>query len=84
MVGYGFLSQYHIYADRRSEAAVVLDLHSRDAPTRHLVATFPTVVFSGNTTDRDGQIDASDVQAPTGPPPISGPMSPSEAPGGLR
>ena len=62
----------------------MLDLHSRDASTQHLVATFPIPVFSGNTTDRDGQIDASYVQAPTGPPPISGPMSPSETPGGLK
>ncbi|KAH9959179.1 hypothetical protein BC827DRAFT_1268957 [Russula dissimulans] len=63
------------------EAAVVFDLHSRHAPTQHIVATFPTVVFSGKT-DWDDRVDRSetDIQAPTSLPPISGPMSPSETP----
>jgi len=61
--------------------AVVFDLHSRHAPTQHIVATFPTVVFSGET-DWDDRVDRSEtnVQPPTSLPPISGPMSPSEPP----
>ncbi|KAI0247182.1 hypothetical protein BJV78DRAFT_955948 [Lactifluus subvellereus] len=35
------------------EAAVVLDLHDRDASAQHIVATFPSEVFSGNKTDEE-------------------------------
>ncbi|KAI9455514.1 hypothetical protein F5148DRAFT_1225766 [Russula earlei] len=35
------------------EAAFVLDLHTRDAAPQHIVATFPTAVFSGERTDGD-------------------------------
>jgi hypothetical protein len=43
------------YADCRSEGAVVMDLHGRDASTTSIVATFPTEVFSGDRTDREGE-----------------------------
>jgi hypothetical protein len=38
-----------------TEAAVVLDLHGRDTSTQHIVATFPSEVFSGNKTDEEGE-----------------------------
>jgi len=35
------------------EGAVILDLHSRNGPTQHIVSTFPTVVFSDDTADEE-------------------------------
>jgi len=39
--------------DCPSEAAVVLKLDNNgDAPTQHVVATFPTEIFTGNSADK--------------------------------
>jgi len=37
------------------EGAVVMDIHGRDAPSKHIVATFPTEVFSDDQTEREGE-----------------------------
>lgn len=42
-------------SDHRSEAAVVLDLVAQDKSVQHVVATFPTEAFTGDTTD-EGEI----------------------------
>ena len=39
-----------------SEGAVVMDLVDRDQSVQHVVATFPTEIFSGDRTDRGGKI----------------------------
>ena len=39
------------HSDYRSEAAVVLDLVGQDKSVQHVVATFPTEAFTGDTTD---------------------------------
>ena len=45
------------HADYRElEGAVVMDLVDRDRSVQHVVATFPTKVFSGDRTDRGGKI----------------------------
>ena len=44
------------HTEYRSEAAVVLDLVAQDESVQHLVATFPTEAFSGDRTDREGEI----------------------------
>jgi hypothetical protein len=44
------------HAEYRSEAAVVLDLVGHDESVQHVVATFPTEAFSGDTTDKEGEI----------------------------
>jgi hypothetical protein len=39
-----------------SEGAIVMDLVNRDQSVQHVVATFPTELFSGDRTDRGGKI----------------------------
>jgi hypothetical protein len=43
------------HADNGSEGAVVLDLIAQDQSRQHVVATFPTEAFSGDSTDRGGE-----------------------------
>lgn len=43
------------HADYGAEGAVVLELVNQDQSVQHLVATFPTEVFSGDRTDRGGK-----------------------------
>ncbi|KAI0294562.1 hypothetical protein BC826DRAFT_1104619 [Russula brevipes] len=51
-------------ADYGSEGAVVMDIHGRDAPSKHIVATFPTEVFSDDRTEREAsQFDAPGAAA---------------------
>ena len=44
------------HAEFRSEAAFVLDLVGQDKSVQHIVATFPTKAFSGDRTDREGEM----------------------------
>jgi hypothetical protein len=44
------------HTDYQSESAVVFDVHGRDLPTQHIVATYPTEVFSGDRADEEGEI----------------------------
>ena len=44
------------HADYGSEGAVVLDLVNQDQSVQHVVATFPTEAFSGDSTDRGGKL----------------------------
>ena len=50
---------FHItahHAEYRSEAAVVIDLVAQDESVQHVVATFSTEAFSGDRTDREGEM----------------------------
>ena len=46
------------HAECLSEAAVVLklDMNNKDVSTRHIVATFPTEIFTGDRTDQGGEM----------------------------
>jgi hypothetical protein len=43
------------HVDCLTESAVVFDLHGRDSSTQHVVATFPSMVLSGDGTDEEGE-----------------------------
>ena len=47
------------HAENGLDGAVVLDLVAQDQSRQHVVATFPTEAFSGDSTDRGGEIDMS-------------------------
>lgn len=51
-----FHNDFIKHTDYQSESAVVFDVHGRDSTTQHIVATYPTEVFSGDRTDGEGEI----------------------------
>ena len=55
-VSYEFFLSTTDRAEYRSEAAVVLDFVAQDESAQHVVATFPTDAFSGDRTDREGEM----------------------------
>ncbi len=56
IVCYEFLHNPTWHADYQSETAIVLDLVAQDDSVRHLVATYPTGVFSDNRTGRESEM----------------------------